>query len=722
LNPVRITATNYRSFDELDLTLPDGCCAIVGANGAGKSSIMNVIELALFGSRSLGDYLTDDSDATEMHVGLEFEHAGELYRVRRSYSARGRGQAKVDFERFDIHDGGALDPRDWQPLTRETAGATQELICQTIGLSRETFRASAFLGQGDGAVFTEAQPRERKAILAEVLGLDVWDRLLERARADRRAAESSLERVRGSIEVAEHELAERPTIVAERDAHGLAQEEANPPLPLPQGAVADVGQRLVQARERAAARSAATELLKARTTALGTVHARLRELAGVDAAIGRELLEKPALEARADGLSDLEAELATALEAAERERERTRMVLERNRLFDEASALIERATKLRLDAKVLEEHDAQEEPASCDRCGQVLGGDARARVAKSYRDEADQLDVRASDFDEKAKAIEIPNASELETRPPETIRDEVARANDAKARLAAFAEKERRLGEIAAEGDHLQAKIPDLEREQAEARAEVEKLTDGDELERLERETAAATHRLRAAETRVQSLAEAIARCDARLERVAKVEADLAASREAIAAAQKEIDLLALAERAYGRDGIPALIVENAAIPQIELEASRILAELGTSFRVELRTQRALKSSEGLRDTLDIVILTGGVERVYESFSGGERTRINLALRIALARLLAHRRGAESRLLAIDEPEGLDAEGFERLAAVLDRLEAEFDTVLVISHHPDLRTAFDQVITVTKDDDGVSRIEVGAGVPAEVAA
>jgi hypothetical protein len=61
------------------------------------------------------------------------------------------------------------------------------------------------------------------------------------------------------------------------------------------------------------------------------------------------------------------------------------------------------------------------------------------------------------------------------------------------------------------------------------------------------------------------------------------------------------LDLLKLAERAFSPNGIPALIVENAAIPQIETEANRILDELGTSYRVELRTQRALKTSRRSR-------------------------------------------------------------------------------------------------------------------------
>ncbi|MDQ5820569.1 MAG: SMC family ATPase, partial [Actinomycetota bacterium] len=180
MNPLRIRCANYRSFRDLDLTLPTGTLAILGANGAGKSSVVNAIELALFGppSRNLGDYLSDDA-TDDLMVELEFEHRGGLYRARRSYSAGGRGSAKLDFEQARTEIGGAPDApthwEGWEPMTRETAAATQQLIEDTIGLSRATFRASAFLAQGDGAAFTEASPRDRKSILAECVGLAQWD-------------------------------------------------------------------------------------------------------------------------------------------------------------------------------------------------------------------------------------------------------------------------------------------------------------------------------------------------------------------------------------------------------------------------------------------------------------------------------------------------------------------------------------------------------------------
>jgi exonuclease SbcC len=202
----------------------------------------------------------------------------------------------------------------------------------------------------------------------------------------------------------------------------------------------------------------------------------------------------------------------------------------------------------------------------------------------------------------------------------------------------------------------------------------------------------------------------------ARLDEVARVaEVEL---RPELARVQDKLELVVLCERAYGRDGIPTMIVENAAIPQIELEANRILAELGTSFTVELRTQRELKTG-GVAESLDIVVVgPGGVARAYETFSGGERTRLNLALRIALARLLAHRRGAEVRVLVVDEPEFLDEPGVARLAEVLRGLSSDFERVFLISHQPALREAFDEVLTVEKHD-GVSTL-AGMAEPEQV--
>ena len=82
------------------------------------------------------------------------------------------------------------------------AEATQALIESTLGLSRTTFRASTFLAQGDGAAFSEASPRDRKAVLAEILGLSVWDRMLNHPRAYLPICEDALAKASDRINAA----------------------------------------------------------------------------------------------------------------------------------------------------------------------------------------------------------------------------------------------------------------------------------------------------------------------------------------------------------------------------------------------------------------------------------------------------------------------------------------------------------------------------------------
>jgi DNA repair protein SbcC/Rad50 len=718
VNPLRLRATNFRTYADLDLELPDGCTAVTGPNGSGKSSLVNLVELCLFGGR-LADHLSD-TGAEDMMVELVFEHRGSMYRVRRSYSARGRGKTTLDFEHArpaytesDLRAGIALaqqgvDPGmyydEWQPLTLESAKATQALIEQTLGFTRDTWRASSFLAQGDGAAFCEADPRDRKRILAEaVLGRDpVWPRLLDACRQDKRRAETLVAELSGALDRADEELARLPAVEEQAAGLHLAEAAATSALVEAERRLQEITDRYRRIEQQVADRrvaEAAVSEASQRASALGQVLVSAEDAAE----------QLPDLDA---WIVVLEGGVAAGAAIAERNRaleqarsEWQRAKAERDRLLNESEAAWEQAADLRDKADHLLGHIG--EAQACDRCGQSLGEEAARRAAQSFRDEAAKLTGKGDEADQALKALVVG----VEPEAPEPVPAEIL---NAPGELGAA--RERRTGlleRVAAAADpDFQAKSREAREALAQAEAALAAIpaVDASGLQQIQQEGLDARANVnQARQTRDQAVADH-ARIRADLDRLTRLGEQTAHDRRERQRLLADIDQLAILERAYSPNGIPMLLIENAAIPQIETEANRILSELGgVATHVELRTQRELKSGDGLADALDVVVFTENGDRDYATLSGGERARVNVALRIALARLLASRRGAESELLVLDEVEYLDEEGQARLCDVLAELEGDFRKVILVSHVPGLRDVFEQVIEVCKED-GVSRV------------
>jgi DNA repair protein SbcC/Rad50 len=165
--------------------------------------------------------------------------------------------------------------------------------------------------------------------------------------------------------------------------------------------------------------------------------------------------------------------------------------------------------------------------------------------------------------------------------------------------------------------------------------------------------------------------------------------------------------------QAFGKNGIPALIIENV-LPQLESTTNQILARLSANqLHVQFVTQRAgrtkgmISRTPKLIDTLDILIADAQGTRPYETYSGGEAFRVNFAIRLALARLLAQRSGTALQMLIVDEGFGTqDQEGCDRLIAAINAIAPDFACILTITHMPYFREAFPARIEVTKTQAG----------------
>ena len=158
-------------------------------------------------------------------------------------------------------------------------------------------------------------------------------------------------------------------------------------------------------------------------------------------------------------------------------------------------------------------------------------------------------------------------------------------------------------------------------------------------------------------------------------------------------------------ERAFGKDGVQALLIEQA-LPEMETQANQILDQLSEgNMSVHFSTLRDYKDKnrDDKRETLDIIINDSGISREYEMYSGGEAFRIDFAIRLALSKVLAQRAGAKLQTLVIDEGFGSqDSSGRQRLIEAINIVKPDFEKILVITHMDELKDAFPTRIEVEK--------------------
>lgn len=233
------------------------------------------------------------------------------------------------------------------------------------------------------------------------------------------------------------------------------------------------------------------------------------------------------------------------------------------------------------------------------------------------------------------------------------------------------------------------ARLPQVERELSQQAPQVE---------RLERSTNDARQRVGAARQKLET-------CRTQAMR----RQELAGNLQAVLARQADYEEL---QAAFGKKGLQAMIIE-AAIPEIESEANQLLTRMTDGrMSVRLETQRETKTTQEVRETLEIILSDELGSRDYSLFSGGEAFRANFAIRIALSKLLARRAGAALQTLIVDEGFGTqDTQGRERLVQAITSIQDDFERVLVITHIDELKDLFPARIEVVKTADG-SQINV----------
>lgn len=619
----RLRMLNFRQHARTEITFDAGITAIIGANGSGKTTILEAIAWALYGQPAIrgqrdGIRFIGAGSRAPVEVELDFELGGHRYRV-----TRGLTTAAVYLDGSDT------------AVANSITGAN-ELLQRRMGMSRGEFFNTYFTGQKDLAVMAAMGPTERAQFLSRVLGYERLRAAQDLARERRRLIGAEIAGLRSGladpevIAQGEREAAAgvRTAVAASNEAgtrHAAALAEikrVTPPWEQAQRereswqrllAEITIVEREVEALTRdgdrvaaelASLASAHQQLaeLRAQTVALPALReeaARLDEafrqegrrvaLRENAASLDEELKRLRERRERLDHAPAAEAEFTEQLERVRSESDEVARALETRRTEwvrdrQEAETKLQELRRQYADVKVQRDRiTALGADGVCPTCSRTLGA-SYATVVEQFTEQLETLQVDGQYYRDREE--------QLAHAPPE---------------IATLEERRRALA----------ADVTQLERKLAKTQAAVQ------EIATLERDLAAKTARHAELEREIVSLGATV--YDAARHRVVRAEIDRIAPLDVrVVRLEAGLERAPLAEQERARI---AAELEHARVKREELRAAGATREFSEEGYNKARGEFQ-RATETARNTeLAVVAAQGDVRAAQQRLDAAEAAR-----------------------------------------------------------------------------------------------
>lgn len=269
--------------------LSAGIFAISGPTGAGKSTILDAMCLALFARTPRTDQAKENNVKLRDVNEEVLPQSDPRFLLRRGTAS---GYAEVDFLALNGHryrsrwsvgrardkeNGRLQSPRvtlyniDKEEEEQGTRSELQARVVELIGLTFEQFTRSVLLAQNDFSTFLKAEQGEKASLLEKLTGTELYSAISRTIFEKNAVAKEAYDKIQARIqgielltEEAEQELQAR---LKESETSLLALEEAKAEQQTLQEAVKSTGQQIAtrqtQQKDAAAKLEKATELLNA---------------------------------------------------------------------------------------------------------------------------------------------------------------------------------------------------------------------------------------------------------------------------------------------------------------------------------------------------------------------------------------------------------------------------------------------------------------------------
>ena len=164
---------SYGENNIVNFTKLNGIVGMFAPNAAGKSSLLDALSFCLFDtcSRAFKAENVLNNKKNDFFCKVNFEIDGQDYYVERVAKKQRKGNVKVDVDFYTIDDVG-----DKVSMNGDQRRSTDANIRKVIG-SYDDFILTALSSQIKNSVFIEKTQKEKKTLLAQFMGLEIFDKL-----------------------------------------------------------------------------------------------------------------------------------------------------------------------------------------------------------------------------------------------------------------------------------------------------------------------------------------------------------------------------------------------------------------------------------------------------------------------------------------------------------------------------------------------------------------
>ena len=230
---MRINKLNIRNINSLqgDVVIDfeknplknSGIFAIVGDTGAGKTTILDAITLALYGEVPRKTHVSEVLTYGQIDgfAKVEFENQGKIFLAEFLIRRKGKKtDGTIDIIRslaeWNIQDA------DFQYLTNKKSEVSPK-VEEVSGLDIKRFTKSVLLAQGDFSAFLKANEEERSGLLESITGTEIYSQISEAAFAKQRDENGKLKELESKLGHVEVLSDLKRTVLEENQAELLAE-------------------------------------------------------------------------------------------------------------------------------------------------------------------------------------------------------------------------------------------------------------------------------------------------------------------------------------------------------------------------------------------------------------------------------------------------------------------------------------------------------------------